>query len=103
MYGPHKDAKVGQVSVRRWPDRERQERMSRRVAHLTQLLVLKPVEEAEVSVCCSSRDQGLGAIRGAQTTRVGFSVPGRTLLIPPEQGSDATPEPKEPVDDRGRR
>src|SRR5262249_8410932 len=56
MYGPHEDAKVGQVPVRRWPDRERQEGMHRRVAQLTQLLVLKPVEEAEASVCCSGRD-----------------------------------------------
>jgi hypothetical protein len=77
--------------------------MYRRVAQLTQLLILKPVKQAEASVCCSSRDQGLGAICGAQAIRVGFSVPGRTLLIPPEQGSDATPKPEKPVDDRGRR
>src|SRR6516164_8303054 len=77
--------------------------MDRRVAQLTQLLVLKPVKQAEASVGCSGRDQGLGAICGAQTIRVGFSVPGRMRLIPPEQGSDATPEPEEPVDDRGRR
>jgi hypothetical protein len=35
--------------------------------------------------------------------RVGFSVPNRTPVIPPEQCSDTAPQPEEPLDHRGRR
>src|SRR5215467_5407777 len=49
MHGLHEDPHIGQVPARRWPDRERQEGMHRRVAQLAQLLVLKPIEEAKWS------------------------------------------------------
>src|SRR5262249_45956091 len=67
------------------------------------LLVIKPVKEAKVPIWCPRSDQGLGTIRRAETIRVRFSVPSRTLVIPSEQSADAAPQPKEPLDHRGRR
>src|SRR5215468_5869347 len=103
MHGLHEDARVGQVPARCWSDRERHEGMHRRVAQLAQLLVLKPIQEAEVSVWCPWSDQGLGAIRRAETIRVGLGIPRRTLVIPPEQGADAAAQPEQCLDHRGRR
>src|SRR2546428_3377546 len=103
MHGPHEDPQVGQVAFRYWPDRERREGVYGRVAQLAQLLVLEPIQEAKVSVRCPWSDQGLGAIRRAETIRVGFRVPSRTLVIPPEQAADAAPQPEEPLDHRRRR
>jgi hypothetical protein len=34
---------------------------------------------------------------------IGFGVPCRTLLIPPEQGSDSAPQAEQPLDYRGCR
>src|SRR6266581_1805167 len=79
MHGLHIDRQVRQVPARRGPDRERREGMHRRVAQLAQLLVLEPVEEAESSVRCPRSGRRQGAIRRAETIRVGFSVPRRTL------------------------
>jgi hypothetical protein len=76
--------------------------LDRCVAQLAELLVLKPIEEAKASVQCPWSDQGLDVILGAETIGVGFSVPSRTLVIPPEQGADAAPQPEEPSDQHGR-
>src|SRR5215470_19052405 len=103
MHGLHENPRVGEVPARSWPDRERHEGMHRRVAQFAQLLVLKPVEEAKASVWCPWSDLGPGTIRRAETLCVGFSVPSRTLVIPPQQGADAAPQPEEPLDHRGRR
>src|SRR5439155_507874 len=103
MHRLHEDAQVGQVPTRCWPNRERHEGVYRRVAQLTQLLVLEPIEDAEASVRGPRSDQGPGAIRRAETIRVGFSAPSRTLVIPSEQGADAAAQPEEPLDHRGRR
>src|SRR5262249_38888037 len=93
----------GQVPTRGWPDRERGEGVYRRVAQLTQLLILKAIEDAKVPVRCPRSDQGPGAIRCTETLRVGFSVPGRTLVVPAEQRADAAPQLEEPSDHRRRR
>src|SRR5215468_1678011 len=103
MHGLHEDAREGQVPARGWPNRERHEGMHRRVAQLAQLLVLEPIQEAEVSVRCPWSDQRPGAIRRAETIRVGLGIPPRTLAIPPEQGADAAPQPQKCLDYRGRR
>src|SRR5437879_419043 len=98
MHGPHEDPQVGQIPKRCLPDRERREGMDRRVAQLAQLLVLEPIEQAKASVRCAGSDQGPGSIRRAETLRVGFSVPSRTLVIPSTQGADAATQPEEPSD-----
>jgi hypothetical protein len=56
-----------------------------------------------VSVRCPGGDQGLDPIRRAETSRVRFGLPRRTLLIPPEQGSDSATQTEQPFDDRGHR
>jgi len=72
--------------------------MHRRVAQLAQLFVVEAVEKIKWSVRRPRSGQGRGAIRWGETIREGFSVPRWTLLIPPEQCSDAAPQPEEPLD-----
>src|SRR5262249_28383752 len=98
MHGLHEDPQVRQVPARCLPDRERREGMYRCVAQLAELLVLEPIQEAKASVRCPWSDQGPGAILRAETIGVGCSAPRRTLVIPPEQGADAAPQPEEPSD-----
>src|SRR6266478_7103927 len=96
MHRLHEDSQVGQVPTRCLPNRERREGVYRRVAQLTQLLVLKPIEDAKVSIWCPWSDQGPGAIRRAQTVRVGFTTAGavsRPATITARKSSIVRPAP----------
>src|SRR6266850_96141 len=96
MHRLHEDSQVGQVPTRCLPNRERREGVYRRVAQLTQLLVLKPIEDAKVSIWCPWSDQGPGAIRRAQTIRVGFTTAGavsRPATITARKSSIVRPAP----------
>ena len=59
--------------------------------------------QVKLSVRRPRSGQGRGAIRRVETVRVGFSIPNRTPVVPPEQCSDAAPQMEEPLDHRGRR